>query len=390
VFGQTALPTEKAPLPEDLAPKQNSPALLPKPNPASDQGQSGADLSLFESEGAGDQPMLLADTPSMFGDFFSAGGNLVGMDPLVAFADIPLAGGAGRLSVADNNKAVTQDRVYSYYNHFHNALVADASQFMVGPDSRSFSVDRYTIGMEKTFLDRRWSAEIRMPFTGTFQFETPNFGAAGGNLGNLGVILKRMVYQSATTGIAAGLGIDTPTGNDATGYMNWVDYRVRNEAVHLIPYVSFVRAPSDRWFYQGFLQVDVPTNGNRVEVNDMIFGPLPAGTMVEQTLLHVDLGTGWWLMRNPEAPVLTGLASVLELHYTTTLQDEHLLTRQSFINRFEFGNLANRMDIVDLTTGIHAELFSNTLLRVGGVFPLSTGDNRTFDAELQVQLERRF
>ena len=43
-----------------------------------------------------------------------------------------------------------------------------------------------------------------------------------------------------------------------------------------------------------------------------------------------------------------------------------------------------------MTVGLHAELANNTLFRVRGVFPLSTGDNRAFDAEVLAQLERRF
>src|SRR5688572_18265144 len=41
----------------------------------------------------------------------------------------------------------------------------------------------------------------------------------------------------------------------------------------------------------------------------------------EQTLLHVDLGVGYWLLRNPEASWITGFAPTVELHYTTTLED---------------------------------------------------------------------
>jgi hypothetical protein len=71
------------------------------------------------------------------------------------------------------------------------------------------------------------------------------------------------------------------------------------------------------------------------------------GTLRVQTFLYVDLSAGYWLYRNRCSDGLTGLASL-------------------------------------------AELADNTICRVGCALPLGTGDNRCFDSELQVQLERRF
>src|SRR5207253_9907353 len=38
-------------------------------------------------------------------------------------------------------------------------------------------------------------------------------------------------------------------------------------------------------------------------------------------ILQLDLGTGYWLFRNPEGHRLTGIAPTVELHYTTTLSN---------------------------------------------------------------------
>ena len=94
----------------------------------------------------------------------------------------------------------------------------------------------------------------------------------------------------------------------------------------------------------------------------------------------------------PRAKGLTGFACVGELHYTTTLQDaDHVAgTIAAGIVQWQFGDVANRADILDLTVGLHGEFTDNTLCRVGLAVPLLTGANRGFDSELQVQIERRF
>ena len=63
---------------------------------------------------------LLADAPAMLSHFYYSGG--VYLMSSFYSGDVPLAGGCGRFSVADNNRALTQDRVYVSYNHFHNAV----------------------------------------------------------------------------------------------------------------------------------------------------------------------------------------------------------------------------------------------------------------------------
>jgi len=79
-----------------------------------------------------------------------------------------------------------------------------------------------------------------------------------------------------------------------------------------------------------------------------------------------------------------------ELHYTTTLEDADSVSGLGTRTAFTFGNSANRVDLLDLTVGVHAEIAERTTCRVAGVVPLRRGDDRSFDSEVQVQLERRF
>jgi hypothetical protein len=325
----------------------------------------------------------LAGTPSMFGDFFNIGGDVfVDLGGVAAQADLPLAAGCRRMKACEDNQALTRDRVFLWYNRFDDALEATVTAPNAVADR--FAVDRFTLGFEKTLLDGRWSMEVRMPLADDMQFATADFGISGGSVGNLAVLLKRMLYESEWAACSAGLGIDIPTGSDTQGYVTGItDFTLQNQAVHLMPFLALTGAPSDCFFYHAFLQIDVPANGNRVDRDGATVGVLQ-----EQTLLYADIGVGAWLYRNPHDRYLTGLAALLELHYTGTLQDSDLVA--PLVDRLEFGNFANRVDVVNCTAGLHLNVTEMTVCRMGVAAPLTQDDNRVFDFEVLVQLERRF
>jgi hypothetical protein len=348
--------------------------------------------SLYARTSASEPSGRLAGTPNMFGDFMEGGNGMIvsGPDGFTS-ANSPLAGGNRRLKIAENDNSLPQDRVFVLYNHFQDA--ASINDFpVVGPSTqRDISLDRYTLGFEKTFCDGLWSYEIRMPFGGGYGYESTDYAATAGQIGNLDVVLKRVVYQSETTLAAIGLCVDTPTGSDTTGMGQGVEYNIRNQATFLSPYLGILRTPNDKLFYQLFLQIDVPTNGNRIDYVDTLARNTGTfGTLTDQTLMYADLSVGYWLSRNPCADWVTGLASVLELHYMTTVQDADIVSGTASSRFFSFGNFSNRVDVLNLTFGLHAELVNHTLCRVAGVVPLRTDDDRLFNAEVQVQLERRF
>jgi hypothetical protein len=323
----------------------------------------------------------------MLGDFFNQGGQVqaTSNQPTVG-ADLAIAGGGYRMKVAENNKALPMNRCYFMYNHFHNALGARAD--ITAPESeRNLSVDRFTIGLERTFRADLWSVDLRMPFSVSQRINSGGLAIESGSVGNLQVTLKRLLAMGDFGAVAAGLAIDAPTGSDVIGQFQTTSFAMHNEAVHLAPYVGFLRVPNDRFFWQGFLQVDVPTNGNQIDFVDTGF-PGTFGTFTEQTLLYADLSAGYWLYRNPYANVVTGLASIVEFHYTTTLSDADV-----FIGRasaasptFQFGNLLGHVDVTNVTVGLNTELFGDTTFRVAGVFPLQSHLERPFDAEVVVSL----
>jgi len=344
----------------------------------------------------------LAGMPNMYGDFFANGCQIIGwglpggLSPQFydggdgppgggdeeyryhVEASLPSPGGGTTMKMSENNKALPMDRLFLMYNRYTDAL------YVVASPRRSFSVDRFTIGAEKTLLDGRCSVEVRMPFTDSYQIAEPDFGLSRGEVGNLGFAFKQLLWVTQTASVAAGLGVDFPTGSDITGLAGSSEYTLYNDAVHLLPFIGFLKAPNDYFFYQGFLQLDIAANSNRV-----IFGGTDLGRLTEQNLLFIDLSVGRWLIRNPSAYRFRGLAALVEFHYTTTLQDTDTVSGLVGLDYLELHNTYNRTDVSNFTVGLHGEI-GQTTIRVGGVFPLRNGSDKQFDAEFQVSMNRRF
>jgi hypothetical protein len=334
----------------------------------------------------------LAAIPAMFGDLPFMAGQLQfrSLNAPGNTVDLPLAGGGSRMKIAEDNSPWTDDRVFFLYNHYAHAVDVDLGSLNVGVP-RSLPLDRYTLGVEKSFFDHSWSVELRMPVAGQSELSVPGFNLAGGNAGNLQVNVKRLVYQSEETALSAGLGIDVPTGSDVRCGVPSGEFTLRNDAVHLMPFIGLLRRPDERFFWQAFLQVDVPTIGNRVEFDNARGVGQLLGRFDEQTLLYADISAGYWLYRNAEHAGLTGLAAIAEVHNTTALSNPDTVAEgATLFPTFVFGYRTEHMDIVDVTFGLHAELGGSTICRVGAAMPITNADNRAFDAELQVQLERHF
>lgn len=382
--------SESAASPKTEAPTKQAPAAPPAakaegrpPSPPSVEPSPRPSAVAYSS------PILrLASVPNMLGDSFAPTGMLEVEANLPYRTAIPLGGASRRVKIADNNKALPMNRCYFTYQHFNNALETTAA-----PGTPSFaSVDRYTIGLEKTFFDDRWSVDVRMPFAGGFQTDVPAYAVDGGDIGNLAVLLKRILVAGPCGSVAVGMGIDMPTGSDLHGRIGTSDLLIENNAVFLSPYVGFLWVPNQRLFYQGFLQVDVATNGDRLRITEN--GQQGVTTspqrITEQSLMYVDLSAGYWLYRDQCARRVTGLASIAEVHYTGTLNDANVLEGTANTTEYRLGDLMGEVDFVDLTVGLHAELPRCTNLRVAGVFPLENGPQKPFDAELQISINRRF
>src|SRR5262249_917809 len=115
---------------------------------------------------------------------------------------------------------------------------------------------------------------------------------------------------------------------------------------------------------------------------------IPVGRLRDPNLLYVDSALGYWLFKDSPNGALggyvTGLAPLLELHYTTTLQD--LEGGDAVIQP-----LTKRLDILNLTAELYFQTGPLWELVVAGGGPLRTSEaDKEFDAEVLVEFNRRF
>lgn len=390
-FQNQAAPNQQ---PGAQAGQQPQPALRPNPQP------QGNPLANMQNR----RPSLarLNRAPDLFGDSFTpltvgiVGQNFdnLGVTSLSGIngnyeANVPLGAGTRRFK-NEQTRALPTDRVIFIYNHFHNAI--ELKHFSgAGQRSDSGNVDQFTFGFEKTFGDGQWSIEARMPFAANSDLSVDGIAVDNGTVGNLTLTLKRLLYQSEDMALAAGLAVTSPTGNDTDFNIGNGTARVtiENQAVHLLPYLGLLMTPSEDWFVNAFAQVDVATNPNGISLtSNSLVAPI-TGDVIEQTVMYLDLSLGYWLYRSDEDEGLTGLASVLEFHYTSSLNDAQT-TNLGGASFFNVGSGINRFDVVNMTVGLHSEWSRSTLVRTAVVVPLGNESNRFFDSEIQVSVIHRF
>ncbi|MDX1946246.1 MAG: hypothetical protein SFU86_12675 [Pirellulaceae bacterium] len=327
----------------------------------------------------------LARVPNMLGDSLSTGGQFVVGDTTGQtkfISDVPL-GFARSVKIGENNKGLPMDRVYFIYNGFQNALQRDngAGQIV------DANVDRYTLGGEKTFWDGLASLDVRMPFIGSFASPEDAQGAIStGNVGDVSLFFKGLLYADNFVSVAAGVGTTVPSASAVEGQIQGAPFRIDNRAVHVLPYFGVVLSPDDAWFFQAFVQCDFAASGYRIQQGGQS-GPV----LTEQNFLYVDALAGRYLYQNESAPYLTGIAGLVELHYISALNNADLVQLELGNSVGTLGNIYNRVDYLNLTGGVQFDIGQLANLRVSCVVPLKTDTaDRQFDSEVLVSFNRYF
>lgn len=337
------------------------------------------------------QPFLarLSRAPDMFGDFyqsqtaqFTTNGTAGG--PRQELLHLPLAGGSQRFK-NEHGRALPGDRIFGFYNLYTDAV--QSSPLSPGVQSTSANVNRFVVGFEKTFFDGNASIELRQPLSSPISFASPDANFQTDTIGNLVVNLKAMLFSDESQAFSLGLAVNTPTGSDlsvALPKSTTSNFLIQNNAVHLIPYLAYQAAPSEDFFFNGFLQFDTPTNANdvRIQTGTGAGRTFQNSSLTDQTLMYVDTSFGYWLYRDPDAEWLNGLAGLLELHYTTALNNADIVRAadQSLV----IGSQTGRLDTLNMAFGLHTQLGRSTILRTAYITPLRDGNHRFFDGEFTV------
>ena len=307
--------------------------------------------------------------------------------------NLPFGGGSHRFK-NEHGQALPTDRVFGLYHHFENAI--NVTPLEPGTSSASRDLDRFTLGFEKTFLDGNASVELRLPMSSTVGVSTPDIVYRSETVGDLVVTLKGLLYADDEQAWSMGLAVVTPTGRDVTvvsptSGASGASLKLENDAAHFVPFIAFQATPTDDFFIHSYLQLDTPTNPYSAQ-SVVTTGPTSPSSVrnfrvTDQTLLYADIALGHWWFRDAEAQFLSGLASLLELHYTTALTSpDQVSLKDNFVS---FGSQSSGNDVVNLTIGLHAEFARSTSLRVGYVTPLRNDNHRYFDNEITVALVYR-
>lgn len=327
--------------------------------------------------------------PNMIGDLFNTGGyhgvepySTLG-GPAFPFDTLPTGslasapgGNVGRIKLSENTSPIPRDRVFVNYSYFNNTNLTPT-----GP-----TVNRITPGLEKTFVNGNVSLEGRFPFATTVSntvVQGVPLDEDSSEMGNMSFYLKALLWDNQDFAFTSGLGMTVPTAEDfsvvsATGQQV---LNVSNESIHLLPFIGTLYTPSDRFFAQGMLQLDVDTNGNPVSIAqnyDPATGVYEQSVLQDRTFLFIDVAFGYWMyLDNQPNAMIRGIAPVVELHFNESLDGG-----DPVVGPTVSVSSPGQLSVFNAVFGVSTNLGENCNLTVGYATPVS-GDEQ-FDAEWRV------
>ena len=401
--GAGAMPPALSPnttSPYGTVPSTNSP-FTTSPSPFDGQGAAGQSLaSAFEGGGVGGPSFGFV--PAMMGDGFGVNRNtFVNYEPDAGptqakfiVANPSIGGGVGQIKVMEDGSPLIRDRVFFNYSDFLGV--------QLGPET--LQVNRFTFGFEKTFFDGNTSFELRIPTAVTLNesFDHDS-GVVSDNfqLGCITMFFKGRLYGNNVCQVTGGLGLTVPTAQDTvlvsseTGLSPHTDAIIKDQAVHLLPWIGGVYTPNDRFFLQWMIEGDFATNKDDVLVEHGEEQPLePVGGLYDAPFIYGSIGIGYWVIRD-SCSWLSGVAQTLELHYNRSLSPTAELTiPTSFaappIGTSTIGNRQN-LEVTNLTAGINLFLNNEATLTFGYSTPIEGSQaSRAFESEFRVMFNWYF
>lgn len=317
--------------------------------------------------------------PNFIGDFFGVDQTTIGTSP-------GTGGGVGRMKFTENTSIIPVDRVYFGYQWYTNVPL------LSGVGGGDTNVNRFTPGFEKTFFNGQTSIEVRVPFAGTVAADQ-NIGSLGAydvELGNVTLFFKSLLLHTDTFAVGAGLSVSTPTADDTILTNDVGQIGIENSGTHLAPYIGVVWAPG-RLFAQLYTQYDFDVTSRdvvgRIGSGGQFSPEINFGGYSDPNVFFLDYNVGYWIYRASACnSLLTGIAPVLELHYSQA-------TGGSDVVRNPIQTVAavdSTYGIFNITLGSHFEFNERTVLTLGVGLPLLDSPNRQSDFELNVFLNHRF
>jgi len=230
--------------------------------------------------------------------------------PTVQDALVPVPGSYNGISITDNDSPRPTDRFYFNYSYY------DGINAQMNPGIGNITMNRPTIGFEKTFWDGNASFGMRLPFV---QVNGPP-GAQGDTVGDLSLLTKFAFINNPNGDlVSSGLIITVPTAA-RDGVL--CDGSSIPHSVLFQPWVGFVQV-FDRAYLQGISALIVPTDSRDI------------------TLFSNSLGFGYWLYRSDSDRLIQGLIPVFEAHVRTPL------------NHRDPAGTVFLQDQVNITGGLH-------------------------------------
>ena len=292
----------------------------------------------------------------------------------------PNSGGVTRrLKISENNSPLPQDRLYFDYRFFNDVMLGFGD------------INRYVVGIEKMCGCGLSSFNLRVPFAATLDSDQFFEGAMGRDLqiGNLTGSYKRVLWQEYGSLLSGGLGVSVPTADDARIYQLGGPqiFEVRNRSVHLKPFLGWFSTNGISTL-QMFFEVDFDLNGNGV-FGDLNGSSLPKlGDLNDSNWMFLDIAYTRWLYQceSKHHRGITGFAPLVELHYSTTLND----TDEIQENGFHIRSTSRRYNVLNLTAGAHIRLGRSTFITPAGVVPLRESDDEQFRYELALLVNHMF
>ncbi len=327
-----------------------------------------------------------ATTPEMMGDFFGLGGvpSVFDRGSNTYSNCIPSAAySLGRMKLAENNSPIPRDRVFFNYSLFTGVPLSKTP----------VTVNRFTPGFEKTFLDGLASFELRTPMGVSIDNDVFADGMNSNSeyqFGNLFLALKGVLLQRNNWLLTGGTSVLLPTAAD-THVLDPITgdefLRIDNQSTHIMPFIGGAYIPTNRLFAQWMVQCDIDVNGNPVQTVDAN-NINTIGTLQDFTLLYTDVSVGYWLYKAGfgERRAITGIAPIAELHYNRSLTQADVVSDANNV----VSGILPAFDNVNVQVGLIFNLRNNTRLGLGYATPLGNQFDRVFDNEFRVTLNRYF